>query len=331
MRRICDQLRQASQRLRLALIEGEAGAGKHLIARHLHALGTAQGAFVAEEATTLFGDGPGSSEAAGAALRHAFKRAAEGMLLIRNIDDLHPEQQAQLLRFIRSFETTLAMGKSDADISVHQLVCTARQSLRALVMAGRYLPEIYYRLSAVSFSLPPLRERREDIPALTQAFIEAASQEHRKTLQGLGPGSLALLLRHRWPGNVRELESVVRAACLNAEHQWLRPIDFVILPLDTPRRFDPESALPQDYNLDAVIRRHILRVLKACDGNKARAASRLGISRSTLYRMLESETSRSEGEANNLSDDTHDALPSEEASDEAPVEVVRAVSGEMRH
>ncbi len=331
MRRICDQLRQASQRLRLALIEGEAGSGKHLIARHVYALGSAQGAFVAEEATTLFSDSPAGGEASGAALRHAVKRAADGMLFIRNIDDLRPEQQTQLLRFIRAFETTLAPGKTDSDLSVHQMVCTARQSLRPLVMAGRYLPEIYYRLSAVCFVLPPLRERKEDIPALVQAFIEAATQEHRKSLQGLGPGSLALLLRHRWPGNVRELESVVRAACLNAEHQWLRPIDFAILPLDTPRRFDPDSALPQDFNLDTVIRRHILRVLKACDGNKARTASRLGISRSTLYRMLESDMSRSEREAGALGDETHDMPLSEEASGEAPDDVIRAVSEEMRH
>ena len=88
---------------------------------------------------------------------------------------------------------------------------------------------------------------------------------------------------------MRELESVVRAACLASEAQWLRPIDLVILPLEPAGSKDGEPALPENFTLDGVIRRHILQVLKVCEGNKARAASKLGISRSTLYRMLEAD------------------------------------------
>ena len=157
------------------------------------------------------------------------------------------------------------------------------------MLAGAFLPEIYYRLSAVSFALPPLRDRKEDIPALVQMFIDTVSREQQRPLQGLGPGSLPILLRHLWPGNVRELESVIRAACLSSEAQWLRPIDLVILPLEPAGSKEGESALPENFTLDGVIRRHILQVLKLCDGNKARAASKLGISRSTLYRMLEAD------------------------------------------
>ena len=126
-------------------------------------------------------------------------------------------------------------------------------------------------------------------PDMVQMFIDAVSREQQRPLQGLGPGSLPILLRHLWPGNVRELESVVRAACQSTEAQWLRPIDLVILPLEPPHAKDGEPAIPENYTLDGVIRRHILQVLKACDGNKARAASKLGISRSTLYRMLETD------------------------------------------
>ena len=122
-----------------------------------------------------------------------------------------------------------------------------------------------------------------------QMFIDAVSREQQRPLQGLGPGSLPILLRHLWPGNVRELESVVRAACMASEAQWLRPIDLVILPLEPAGSKDGEPALPENFTLDGVIRRHILQVLKICDGNKARAASKLGISRSTLYRMLEAD------------------------------------------
>jgi DNA-binding NtrC family response regulator len=193
------------------------------------------------------------------------------------------------LRHIRAFETTLSADKTTAQPGPMQLICTSRKPLRGQVLAGAFLPEIYYRLSAVSFSLPPLRDRKEDIPALVQMFIDAVSREQQRPLQGLGPGSLPILLRHLWPGNVRELESVVRAACMASEAQWLRPIDLVILPLEPAGIKGDEPALPENFTLDGVIRRHILQVLKVCDGNKARAASKLGISRSTLYRMLEAD------------------------------------------
>jgi DNA-binding NtrC family response regulator len=231
----------------------------------------------------------GSSELRSEPLRSAVRRAADGVLLICNIDELPTEQQAQLLRYIRSFETSLSGEKPGTAPSPSQLICTSRRPLRNQVLAGAFLPEIYYRLSAVSFNLPPLRDRKEDIPALVQMFIDAVSREQQKPLQGLGPGSLPILLRHLWPGNVRELESVVRAACLSTEAQWLRPIDLVILPLEPAGSKDGEPALPENFTLDGVIRRHILQVLKVCDGNKARAASKLGISRSTLYRMLEAD------------------------------------------
>jgi DNA-binding NtrC family response regulator len=290
MRRVCEQLQQVGPRVRLALIEGETGTGKHLLVRHIQARHPGQGMLIAEEAISLFcPDSSSSGELRSEALRAAVRRAADGILLIRNIDELAAEPQAQLLRFIRSFETSLSAERTSVLPSPTQVICTARRPLRTQVLGGAFLPEIYYRLSAVSFSLPALRDRKEDIPALAQMFIDAVSREQQRPLQGLGPGSLPILLRHLWPGNVRELESVIRAACLAGEGQWLRPIDLVILPLEPAGSRDGEPALPENYTLDGVIRRHILQVLKACDGNKARAASKLGISRSTLYRMLETE------------------------------------------
>ena len=290
MRRVCEQLQQIGPRVRLALIEGETGTGKHLLVRHIQARHAGQGMLVAEEATSLFcADNGLHDELRPEPLRAAIRRAADGILLIRNIDELAADPQAQLLRFIRAFETSLSAEKPSLLPAPSRVICTARRSLRSQVLAGAFLPEIYYRLSAVSFLLPPLRDRKEDIPGLAQMFIDAVSREQQRPLQGLGPGSLPILLRHLWPGNVRELESVVRAACLSSEGQWLRPIDLMILPLEPAGARDGEPALPENYTLDSVIRRHILQVLKVCDGNKARAASKLGISRSTLYRMLESE------------------------------------------
>ena len=289
MRRICEQLQQAS-RARLILIEGEAGAGKQLLARHIRGL-TPSSNMATEEAVSLFStDGAFEAGPRPDPLASAIQQSAQGLLLLSGIDELSGAQQTQLLRFIRSFESAVALGNSSSRPTPFQVICTTRQPLRAKVLAGEFLPELYYRLSAVYFSLPPLRERKEDMPGLARIFIEACARERRKPLQGLGPGALSVLLRHGWPGNVRELESVIRAACFSVEGQWLRPIDLVILPLAANHPPPGERPLPQDLNLDGVLRRHVQRVLKACDGNKVRAATQLGISRSTLYRMLESET-----------------------------------------
>ena len=194
------------------------------------------------------------------------------------------------MRYIRSFETSLSAEKQGAQPSPSQVICTARKPLRTQVLGGGVFAGNLLSLERrLLLACPPLRDRKEDIPALVQMFIDAVSREQQRPLQGLGPGSLPILLRHLWPGNVRELESVVRAACLSSEAQWLRPIDLVILPLEPAGSKDGEPALPENFTLDGVIRRHILQVLKVCDGNKARAASKLGISRSTLYRMLEAD------------------------------------------
>jgi DNA-binding NtrC family response regulator len=290
MRRVAEQLQQVGPRIRLALIEGEAGTGKHLLARHIQARQAIPGVLIAEEASTLFcTDSSAQTELRPEPLRAAVRRAAEGVLLIRNIDELNSDGQMQLLRYIRAFETALSAEKPGLIPAPAQVICTSRRPLRTHVLTGGFLPEIYYRLNAISFSLPPLRDRKEDIPSLTQMFIDTVSREQQRPIQGLGPGSLPILLRHLWPGNVRELESVIRAACLSGDGQWIRPIDLVILPLEPAASHDLEPALPENFTLDGVIRRHILQVLKACDGNKARAASKLGISRSTLYRMLESD------------------------------------------
>ena len=235
---------------------------------------------VAEEAASLFlPETAATGELRPEPLRAAVRRAADGVLLLRNIDELTAEAQVQLLRYIRSLKLRCP-PKSKAP-SIPRLRLSARRANHCAARCSPppFLPEIYYRLSAVSFSLPALRDRKEDIPALAQMFIDAASREQQRPFQGLGPGSLPVLLRHTWPGNVRELESVIRAACLAGEGQWLRPIDLVILPLEPAGNKDGGPALPENYTLDGVIRRHILVVLKACDGNKARAAAKLGISR----------------------------------------------------
>jgi hypothetical protein len=290
MRRVCEQLQQVGPRVRLALIEGETGHRETPAGQAHPGAACFPGMLVAEEATGLFC--AESSPQQRAPPRSPPRRHPQGGRRhaadpqYRRIGGRASGAAAALHPLLRNF----ARGEKPGALpSPSQVICTARKTAANPGAAGAFLPEIYYRLSAVSFSLPALRDRKEDIPALAQMFIDAVSREQQRPLQGLGPGSLPILLRHLWPGNVRELESVIRAACLSSEGQWLRPIDLVILPLEPAGSKDGEPAIPENFTLDGVIRRHILQVLKACDGNKARAASKLGISRSTLYRMLETE------------------------------------------
>ena len=138
MRRVCEQLHQVGPRVRLALIEGEAGTGKHLLARHIQARHASPGILVAEEASALFcGEVPPHAELRPEPLRAAVRRAADGILLLRNIDELSAEPQGQLLRYIRSFETALSAEKPGLLPSPSQVICTSRKPLRTQVLTKR--------------------------------------------------------------------------------------------------------------------------------------------------------------------------------------------------
>jgi DNA-binding NtrC family response regulator len=169
-----------------------------------------------------------------------------------------------------------------------------------MTASASFLPGLAHRLTAIRFTLPPLRERREDLPLLVEVLLDRLRIAHGKAVRGLAPGTLPRLMSHSWPGNVRELETVLSNALLDCVSEWIRPIDIPTLtwpfaagPQRIPARSAPTSAIDDpapelDPDLDRAILRHITRVLARVNGNKLRAARLLGISRSTLYRLLES-------------------------------------------
>jgi two-component system response regulator AtoC len=203
---------------------------------------------------------------------------------------------------------------SDADVPPRfnrfLLLVSSHSSLRQLASQGHFLPDLAFRLSAVRFPLPPLRDHREDIAPITQALIDRICRRYKQPTAVLAPGTLPRLLQHSWPGNVRELASMLESTILDSTSGILRPMDFefAVEPATHPNTFIEPSLLPQpgslanahaapgashvtqDMTLDAVIQRHIQRVLDLNRGNKLRAARQLGISRSTLYRILAGET-----------------------------------------
>jgi DNA-binding NtrC family response regulator len=284
MQRLFSRLRQASQHLRIVTLEGEPGTGKALTARTLHSLGPAStSAFVVCAA----------SHFVSADTQAFLEDVRGGTLFLTRLNDLNAEQQSRLFDFLEWWEHR--SSRDTGNFLPRQLFVSSQQSLRQLSAGGGMRADLCYRLTAIRFVLPPLRERREDIAALAEWLATRHGAMHGKSIRGLGPGSLSRLLAHSWPGNVRELETVIANAAMECAGQWIRPIDIppllsVAQSQNKPARPAPGSSSEDDPNLDRMILRHITHVLAKTGGNKLKAAQLLGISRSTLYRLLESDS-----------------------------------------
>jgi two-component system response regulator AtoC len=273
------------------LILGESGTGKELVARAIHSGSPrAGGPFVPVDCGTiaegvleseLFGHAKGAFTGAQAARRGLFEEARGGTLFLDEIGDIGPKLQSQLLRALQEGEVR-PVGANEVVRTDARVVAATNKDLAALVKEGKLREDLYYRLNVVTIRLPPLRERREDIPLLCDHF---AAHFARGEVATFSPEARELIGRYHWPGNVRELENAVaRAMALNPSG--------VIVPEDLPdavRQAKPgaASALPSDRpTLDDLSRRYAQLVLKETGGNKTRAAEVLGIDRKTLYRLV---------------------------------------------
>lgn len=284
LRRLLLQAEITAPRLHFAAIEGEPGTGKHLFAQTLHQQSTLGNLpFRRRDAREWL-----ANEADSASLA--------GTLYLDRVDLLASAGQGLLLNLIKMLQSP---GTDDPTGTPRfLLLVSAHTSLRQLASQGQFLPDLAFRLTAVRFPLLPLREHREDIAPITQALIDRICRRYQQPTAVLAQGALPRLLQHGWPGNVRELASVLESAILDSTTGIIRPGN---LNLDSPPSLEtappaPPAALhaPQildDMSLDAVIHRHIQLVLEINRGNKLRAARQLGISRSTLYRILADESS----------------------------------------
>jgi DNA-binding NtrC family response regulator len=277
MQHLFHRMRATAPHFRLVNVEGEQGTGKMLSAQTLHRLGpAASGPFIPSTAADFLADP-----------QPLWNQARAGLLYLSRIDELSPEQQHRLRDFLeRAAHERIRATKTNAPL---QLVAGSTQPLRRLAATGAFRPDLASHLTAIRFAIPPLRDRKDDIPLLAGLFLRNWSQLHQTSLRGFASGVLPRLSVHTWPGNVRELESVIAAAALECSGQWIRPIDIPRLHWPVPMSAAPAPADPfsEDPNLDRAILRHITRILARANGNKLRAAKMLGISRSTLYRLIE--------------------------------------------
>ena len=289
-------VQQAAPTTATLLILGESGTGKELIAQALHEASPRRAhPFVAVSCAALgesvleselFGHEKGSFTGALARREGRFERANGGTLFLDEIGDLSGSIQVKLLRVLESQEFERVGGTEPVRVDV-RLVAATNRDLAADVRAGRFRGDLYYRLNVVAVTLPPLRDRKGDLPALVSHFISRYSQSYDKPVRGLAPGTLQSLLNHDWPGNVRELENAVERAVVLCRGTDLTTDD---LPpsLRCPHSRESTQSLIPGASWAAIERQAIWQTLEMVGGSTTKAARILGISvRKIQYRLSE--------------------------------------------
>jgi two-component system response regulator HydG len=304
MQDLFGMIRRLAPHVRTALVTGETGTGKELVARGLHSMGprkdkrfvTVNCSAVVETLfeSELFGHVRGAFTGATDNKPGLFELADNGTLFLDEIGELPLTVQAKLLRVLELGEVHRVGSLEPRRVSVHVIAATNRD-LRAEVAAGRFRSDLFYRLNIVEVKLPPLRDRREDIPYLTAAFVRETSERLQKPLAGLTPGAERLLGAGAWEGNVRELRNVIERACILADGDFITekelavsmpPVAYKAVRVVTAGA-GYEAGGAGDELLVNVERDHIQRALARAHGNKKAAARMLGLSRRALYRRLE--------------------------------------------
>jgi PAS domain S-box-containing protein len=278
------------------LIHGESGTGKELIARAIHELsararkplvtlncGALPDTLLEAE---LFGHKAGAFTDAKRDRKGRIAAAEGGTLFLDEIGDISPALQVRLLRVIQE-RTYEPLGSNDAMKANVRFIAATHRDLRAEVKAGRFREDLFYRLNVMQIAIPPLRERKEDIPALAKRFLDRQMALHGKQLHGFSPEAMDRLMRHAWPGNIRELENAVEHAFVLCRQDQIQaselPPSLEGMP---PGAMSGNSPTPSG-NLRSQERVMIQAALERHGGNRTAAAKELGINPSTLWRKLQ--------------------------------------------
>lgn len=278
------------------LITGESGTGKELIANAIH-----QNSIRKEKPmikvncaalpetlleSELFGHEKGAFTGALKSRHGRFKQAHKGSIFLDEIGEMAPQTQAKILRVLqeREFEPVGSSNTIGVDTRV---IAATNKNLKEEIKEGHFREDLFYRINVVSISVPPLRNRREDIPLLANFFLKQYAGKNRKLIKGFTPHATDLLMRYDWPGNVRELENMVERSVIMARGDMITPNEFS----KTLRALDPETNkseidLTPGRSLKEIEKEMILRTLEDTNGNRTHAAKILGISRRTLQLKL---------------------------------------------
>lgn len=286
MRKVLEDIETVGPTDATVLITGESGTGKELVARAIHAASSRRfhplvaihcGALTETLLESeLFGHEKGAFTGAQYRKKGKFEMAEGGTVFLDEIGDISLKTQTDLLRVLQEREITRVGGNQIIKVDF-RCVAATNKNLEQLIEQGKFRPDLYYRLNVFHIELPPLRDRREDIPLLADHFVRKLSLSMNKRITQILPSAMNQLQQQPWPGNVRELENAVERAMVVAQEPALRDQDFSL---------KVQAVMNGSKTLDEVERAHILRVLEECGQNQSRAAEKLGIDRVTLHHKL---------------------------------------------
>lgn len=290
MLRVCRTIEKVAQANVAVALLGESGTGKEVLARGLHALSPqSSGRFVAINCAAipenlleseLFGYEKGAFTGAVKQTPGKIELAHKGTLFLDEIGDLPMSLQAKLLRFLQERVIERIGGRDGIPVDV-RVVCATHRDLKARIAEGLFREDLYYRLAEIVVEIPPLREREGDAALLAHAFVQRYADQNRRGGMKLTDEALDAIAAHRWPGNVRELENCLKRAVIMAEGNRITAADLGLEAVEADAEF---------FNLrrvrDEAERQAVLRVLARTNGNIARAAEMLGISRPSLYDLM---------------------------------------------
>jgi len=299
MRRVLDTIAQVAPSSATVLLQGESGTGKELVARAIHRRSQrSRGPFIAINCAAipvtlleseLFGHERGAFTGAFARREGRFKLADGGTLFLDEVAELDPLVQAKLLRVLQEGEFERLGGTQTIRTNV-RVIASTNKPLAELARQGRFREDLFYRLNVITITLPPLRERTEDIPLLAQHFMGRFAERNRKNIRAISREAMELLLSHDWPGNVRELENTIEHAVVLCRGDTIRVED---LPDLVAREGTAKQYLTIQLGtpLDEIEQQVLQQTLRLTRGNKRLAAQLLGIAVRTIYRKMGGEES----------------------------------------
>ena len=297
MVRLLETVAQVASSEATVLITGESGTGKEMIAGALHFNSPRKaGPFVKINCAAitetlleseLFGHEKGAFTGAHRKKEGRFRQAHGGSLFLDEISEMSLAMQVKLLRVLQERELTRVGGEEVIKVDV-RLIAATNKDLMQEIEEGRFREDLYYRLNVVNLTMPPLREKKEDIPLLAQHFKELFAVKNHKIIKGFTPQAMDRLMKYDWPGNVRELMNAVERGVVLSGSEYLDENDLPMITKygEPEEKRSAQDNIPADLPLDEVEKATILKTLESADGNKSEAARRLGITRKTLHKKL---------------------------------------------
>lgn len=295
MHEVFETVKQVAPARTTILISGESGTGKELIAQAIHNLSGRKGPFIAVHCAALstnlleselFGHERGAFTGAVEQKKGRFELADGGTLFLDEVSEIDQSVQVKILRALetRSFER---VGGTESVFTDTRVIAATNRDLKAMVEKGNFREDLFYRLYVVTIQLPPLRDKKEDVPLLTKHFLDEFAKENNKDITSISEEALSVLSAYNWPGNIRELRNCVERMVVLSREKVLQVHN---IPLHIRETLSPgiqkDIFKSTSLNLDKNEKLLMIKALDECNGNRTKAAEKLGISRRTLHRKL---------------------------------------------